>query len=60
MSTTKYLHQEKICTSDGEIARPQAEHCDLGLVEFDNTEDMRKAPAATEALRNNNHPNQQI
>lgn len=25
---------------------------DLGLVENDNTEDMRKAPAATEALRN--------
>lgn len=31
---------------------PQQEHCDLGLVEDDNTPDMRKAPAATEALRN--------
>jgi hypothetical protein len=31
---------------------PQQDHADLGLVENDNTEDMRRAPAATEALRN--------
>lgn len=30
---------------------PQESHADLGIVEDDNTEDMRKAPAATEALR---------
>ena len=29
---------------------PQFE--DLGLIDNDNTEDMRKAPAATEALQN--------
>lgn len=34
---------------------PQSEHCDLGIVDDDNTPDMRKAPAATEALQNN-HP----
>lgn len=34
---------------------PQQEHCDLGLIEDDNTEDMRKAPAATEAFQKNNH-----
>lgn len=32
---------------------PQQEHCDLGLVDDDRTPDMRKAPAATEALRIN-------
>lgn len=25
--------------------RPQEDHADLGLIEFDNTEDMRTAPA---------------
>ena len=35
---------------------PQSEHADIGLIENDNTEDMRKAPAATEALQENNHP----
>lgn len=30
---------------------PQQDHCDLGLVDDDLTPDMRKAPAATEALR---------
>ncbi len=30
---------------------PQEDHADLGLVDDDDTEDMRKAPAATEALR---------
>ncbi|QZH66936.1 MULTISPECIES: hypothetical protein [Mycolicibacterium] len=30
---------------------PQADHADLGLIEDDNTPDMRKAPAATEALQ---------
>lgn len=32
---------------------------DLGLIWDDNTEDMRKAPAATEALRKNNPPLQE-
>lgn len=41
---------------------PQAEHCDLGLTpEADQTPDlrpeMRKAPVAAEAFRENNHPN---
>lgn len=31
-------------------------HEDLGLVENDHTEDMRKAPAATEALQNQPSP----
>lgn len=36
-------------------------HEDLGLdPEADRTEDMRKAPAATEALRNHDHPNAQM
>jgi hypothetical protein len=30
---------------------PQQAHADLGLVDNDCTEDMRKAPAATEALQ---------
>jgi hypothetical protein len=30
---------------------PQQDHCDLGLVEDDQTPDMRKASAATEALQ---------
>ncbi len=30
---------------------PQADHCDLGLVEDDHTPDMRKAPVAPDALR---------
>ena len=34
-------------------------HEDLGLIEDDNTEDMRKAPAATEALQYD-HPNTQM
>ena len=29
---------------------------DLGLIENDNTPDMRRAPAATEALQENNPP----
>jgi len=29
---------------------PQQEHADLGLIEDDNTEDMRKPPAATEGI----------
>jgi hypothetical protein len=36
---------------------PQADHCDLGLVEDDHTPDMRRAPAATEALRSEHHFN---
>lgn len=32
---------------------PQSEHCDLGLIEDDHTPDMRKAPVAADALRNN-------
>lgn len=37
-------------------ARPQESHPDLGLnPEADQTEDMRKAPAATEALQKNIH-----
>lgn len=35
---------------------PQQEHADLGLVDDDRTPDMRKAPVAAEALRNNDHP----
>lgn len=34
---------------------PQQDHADLGLVEDDNTPDMRKAPVAADALRNE-HP----
>lgn len=30
---------------------------DLGLIDDDHTPDMRKAPAATEALRKNTHLN---
>lgn len=30
---------------------PQEEHADLGLIEDDNTPEMRKAPAATGALQ---------
>ena len=30
---------------------PQQDHADLGLIEDDNTPEMRKAPAATEALQ---------
>ncbi len=37
---------------------PQEAHADLGLVDDDHTEDLRpesrKAPAATEALQNDN------
>jgi hypothetical protein len=34
------------------IRHPQDDHCDLGLVDDDRTEDMRKAPVAnTEARR---------
>lgn len=29
---------------------PQYQHADLGLIEDDNTEDMRKPPAATEGV----------
>lgn len=36
---------------------PQQEHADLGLIDDDRTPDMRKASAATEALRKNDHPN---
>jgi hypothetical protein len=36
---------------------PQESHADLGLdPDADRTPDMRKAPAATEALRKNDHP----
>lgn len=37
---------------------PQQDHCDLGLVDDDETDDLRKrrAPAATEALRKIDHP----
>lgn len=35
---------------------PQEDHADLGIVDDDNTPDMRKASAATEALRIQNHP----
>ena len=35
----------------GVTQRPQESHADLGLVDDDQTEDMRKAPAATEARR---------
>lgn len=35
---------------------PQQDHCDLGLIDDDQTPDMRRAPAATEALRKNDHP----
>ena len=35
---------------------PQADHADLGLIpDSDHTEDMRKAPAVTEALRSEHH-----
>ena len=34
---------------------PQADHCDLGLIEDDHTPDMRKAPVAPEALRSEHH-----
>jgi len=35
------------------IRHPQESHCDIGLVDDDRTEDLRrqKAPAATEARR---------
>lgn len=36
---------------------PQCDHADLGLVDDDNTEEMREAPVAAEALRKNDHPN---
>lgn len=42
---------------------PQQDHCDLGLVDNDHTEDMRRAPAATEALRtepNSSHHNHEL
>lgn len=35
---------------------PQQDHADLGLVEDDNTPDMRKPPAATEGLLNEHTP----
>ncbi|WP_165804557.1 hypothetical protein [Mycolicibacterium austroafricanum] len=31
---------------------PQQEHCDLGLIDDDNTEDMRTPPAATRGVLN--------
>lgn len=34
---------------------PQADHCDLGLVEDDHTPDMRKAPVAADALHIDHH-----
>lgn len=34
---------------------PQADHCDLGLVEDDRTPDMRKAPVAADALQIDHH-----
>ncbi len=36
--------------------RPQADHADLGLIDDDNTPDMRKPPAATRG--NFSKPNQ--
>lgn len=43
------------------MRRPQEAHADLGLIDDDNTEILtkRKAPAATEALQNDN-PNTQL
>ena len=38
------------------ISRPQESHADLGLVNDDNTPDMRKAPADTGAQRSSNRP----
>jgi len=35
--------------------RPQQDHADLGLIDDDNTEDMRKAPVAPDALQKNHH-----
>ncbi|MCV7111335.1 hypothetical protein [Mycolicibacterium setense] len=35
---------------------PQVDHADLGLVDDDHTPDMRRAPAATEALLENTPP----
>lgn len=38
-------------------ARPQADHCDLGLIEDDNTPDMRTPLAATRgSFSKPNHP----
>lgn len=39
---------------------PQFDHADLGLVDDDNTEEMRKAPAATEALQEEQPTNTQM
>lgn len=39
--------------------RPQEDHCDLGLIEDDNTPDMRKAPAVAPADANAQIPNHQ-
>ncbi|WP_197382844.1 hypothetical protein [Mycolicibacterium mengxianglii] len=33
----------------------QQDHCDLGIVDDDQTPDMRKAPVAPEAFRNDHH-----
>lgn len=38
--------------SVGSSDRPQQDHCDLGLIEDDNTPDMRKAPAVAPADAN--------
>lgn len=42
------------------MTRPQEHHADLGLVDNDLIRDRRKAPAATEALQKNDHPNTQL
>lgn len=36
--------------------RPQADHADLGLIDDDNTPDMRTPPAATRGFSKPNHP----
>ena len=37
------------------LSRPQEAHADLGLIEDDNTPDMRKAPVAPDALQKFDH-----
>jgi hypothetical protein len=34
---------------------PQQDHADLGIVDDDDTPDMRKAPVAADALQKNHH-----
>lgn len=37
--------------------RPQEHHADLGLIDDDQTPEMRKAPVAPEALQKFDNPN---